>query len=123
MTRKRKMWLFGMLAVVVTTMVVGVGWSEPSYKGRSLTRWLQQCYDSLPEETQKIAQAQLAINAIGAEKALPVLMKMIQAKDGRVRSWVIQKNQKWHIGALKLREGIATRQLGVAGFEALGMNA
>jgi HEAT repeat protein len=125
MSRKHNAWPWPFAAIIVTVavVVIGAGWKEPSYKGKSLTRWLQQCYDASLEETQKIAQAHQAINAIGAEKALPVLMEMIKAEDGKVRSWIIQKNERWNIKGLKMREAIETRQLGVAGFEALGTNA
>jgi HEAT repeat protein len=84
---------------------------------------LQQGYGALPDETQKVAQAHQAINAIGAEKALPVLMRMMKAEDGKVRSWINQKNEKWNIKVLRAREASDTRQLGLVGFEALGSNA
>jgi HEAT repeat protein len=110
-------------AMAVVTIAISAAWSEPSYQGRGLTRWLRQCYDSSLEETQKIAEVHQAVNAIGAERALPVLLKMVRAKDGVIRSWIIQKNEKWGVRALKLHEAGETRQLGVAGFEALGTNA
>jgi hypothetical protein len=123
MSRKGKVWLLGVAAAAVAVVAISAGWSEPSYKGKSLTRWLQQGYGALPDETQKVAQAHQAINAIGAEKALPVLMRMMKAEDGKVRSWINQKNEKWNIKALRAREARDTRQLGLVGFEALGSNA
>jgi HEAT repeat protein len=124
-SRKSKVRLFGIIisAVAIIAIAIRAEWSEPSYKGQSLTRWLRQCYDSSLEETQKIAEAHQAINAIGAEKALPILLGMIKAKDGAVRSWIIQKADKWDVRVLKLHEAGEIRQWGVAGFEALETNA
>ena len=114
---------FGLLALIVGTVAVLAWWSrEPSYHGRALTSWLQQVYDTPLSETQRLSEAQAAVRAIGAEKALPVLLKLAEAQDGPIRSWVIKKNEKWNIRVLKMREAEDTQQLGIAGFEVLGTN-
>jgi HEAT repeat protein len=114
---------FGLLALIVGTVAVLVWWSrEPSYRGRKLTSWLQQIYDTPLSETQRLSEAQAAVRAIGAEKALPILLKLAEAQDGPIRSWVIKKNEKWNIRVLKLREAENTQQLGIRGFEVLGTN-
>jgi len=122
MRRKRNGWLGAVIVGVVALVAICAVSREPSYKGRNLTHWLQQCYDSSLDETQKISQAHQAINAMGAEKVVPVLLDMVKAKDGPIRSWIIQKNEKWDIKALRLREAATIRQMGVEGFEALGTN-
>jgi hypothetical protein len=51
---------------------------EPHYQGRALSSWLQQSYDTPLMETQRLAEAQSAIRAIGAKKSLPVLLKLVE---------------------------------------------
>lgn len=106
-----------LLAMVLLTL--GASGSEPTYKGRSLTSWLQQCYDASLEETQKISQAQAAINAIGAKKTLPILMSMVKARDGEVAPRISEKGSS---PSIRFPDGLDIRQLGVAGFEALDTN-
>jgi len=110
--------------VVVSVVFVGLAsWShEPRYRGRTLTSWLQQCDETPLMETQRLAEAQDAVRAIGASKALPILLRMVEAEDGPVRSWFIRMQEKWNIRFLKLREASLTQQLGIAGFEALETN-
>ena len=123
MSKRGKILGFGLLALIFGTVVVLAWWSrDPSYRGRTLTSWLQQIYDTPLSETQRLSEAQAAVRAIGAEKALPVLLKLTEAQDGPIRSWVIEKQEKWRIRRLKLREAEDSQQLGIAGFEVLGTN-
>jgi hypothetical protein len=114
---------FGFMALMVGVAAVLGWWSrEPSAGGRTLRSWLQQVYDTPLSETQKLSEAQAAVRAIGAEAALPLLLKLAEAQDGPIRAWVIQKQQRWDVSVLKLAEAEETQQLGVAGFEILGTN-
>jgi HEAT repeat protein len=113
----------GLLVLIAGTVAVLGWWSrEPSYHGRTLRSWLQQDYDTPLSETQKLSEAQAAVRAIGAEAAVPYLLKLAEAQDGPIRSWVIKKQQRWDLGGLMLREAEDTQQLAVAGFEVLGTN-
>ncbi len=80
-------------------------------------------------ETQRLAEAQDAIRGIGARKALPKLLNLVEAKDDPVSSWVIDAGDK-----LRISDEIGLRfirwhsaedfwWLGERGFEILGTNA
>jgi HEAT repeat protein len=122
MSRKRKRWVLGLVAVVVAAVALGSRWSEPHYRGRSLTAWLEQFADASLDEKERRSEAQKAICEIGAEKALPILLGMAKAHDGSVRSWINRKNENWDLRFLKKREAGATQQLAIAGFEVLETN-
>lgn len=112
------------LAALILGVIVVVGsWSrEPSYRGRTLTSWLRQ-YSGAPRDyTQPTSEAAVAIRAIGAERAMPHLLRMAQAQDGPIRRWIIRKNRNWDIPCLSMREAEMTQEFAIAGFEALGTN-
>ena len=126
-------------------MVVLLAWVvfrplEPRYHGRTLTRWLEQ-YDYNPgNETNLLEEAQRAVRAIGAKKALPVLINLVAAKNDPVSSWLIDRTSEFRNRYFRSRahyndssfedyERIQWhsaddfQQLGIAGFEILGTNA
>jgi HEAT repeat protein len=111
--------LFGALAVALILLHLG---HEPRYQGRPLTSWLHQCSDTPLEEKQRLDEAQQAVRAIGAGKALPTLLRMAEARDGPVRSWVIKQNEKLGARAFNIPTAEDTQQLAIAGFEALETN-
>ena len=111
--------LFGAAAVASILIYLG---REPGYQGRTLTSWLLQCSDTPLMEKERLTEAQQAVRAIGARKALPTLLRMSEARDGPFRSWVIKQNKKLGVHAFKIREAEDTQQLGIAGFEALETN-
>jgi len=96
---------------------------EPSYQGRSLSSWLQQCYDTPLNETQRLSEAQAAVRAIGAKKSVPVLLKLVETKEDPVSTWLIGQREKLRIDFLHWRSAEDWQQLGIAGFEALETNA
>jgi HEAT repeat protein len=110
-------------ALIVGFIVVVASWSrEPSYHGRTLTNWLKQFSDASLDEVQRQAEAEAAIRAIGVERAVPHLLRMAEAQDGPLRSWIIRKTEHRKIPLLSLREAEITQLYGIAGFEALGTN-
>lgn len=127
------------LSVAAILGVLTICVREPRYHGRTLTRWLWQYYSASLEETNRLQEAQNAVRAIGAKKAVPKLLKLVEAKDDPVSSWLIDKTGEWRIRFLKWRssenysledyERIQWRSaeefqmLGVRGFEILGTNA
>jgi HEAT repeat protein len=112
---RSKVFIFIAVGVVVASLLVAWWIREPRYEGRSLTSWLEQC--------TPVAQLEAfdAVRAIGAERALPHLMSMIRAHDGPMRSWMIERTEKWEM--LKIKSAEETRELGAEGFYVLGTNA
>ena len=106
------------LALISMIAILG---GEPSYRGRTLSSWLAQCRDTPLMEEARMEEAQQAVRAIGAAKALPRLLKMAQARDGRLRAWVIARSVEKEIPFLKdMSPAEDTQRLAVAGFEVLG---
>jgi HEAT repeat protein len=96
---------------------------EPRYQGRTLTSWLEQCSDTPLMETQRLTEAQEAVRAIGTQKALPKLLKLVEAKDDLVSTWIIAKSEKFRIRFFHWRSTLDFQLQGIAGFEVLGTNA
>src|SRR5665213_113029 len=117
------------LFVVAMFGVLAICTREPRYHGRTLTSWLQQCWDTPLMETQRLAEAQNAVRAIGANKALPKLLKLVEAKDDPVSLWMIDTGEKFRISDefgdrfLRWHSALDFQWLGERGFEALGTNA
>ena len=113
--------LLVVVAALVGVMLMLFG-REPRYQGRSLIGWLQQIHDPPWDETQ-IQQAQDAVRAIGAKKALPTLLKLIKATDDPASQWIAVKSEEFRIGFLKWHSADDFHELGLAGFEVLGTNS
>jgi len=108
--------------VLVLLVVTAARAAEPKYRGRSLTSWLEQCWDTPLMETQRLAEAQQAVRAIGAQRALPTLLSLVKTKDDPVSTWMMEKTEKYRVRNLHWHSA-AERQLeGIAGFEVLGTN-
>ncbi len=101
---------------------------EPRYHGRTLTSWLQEYWDTSLSETQRLAEVQSAVRAIGAKKALPELLKLVEAKDDPVSLWMIDTGEKFRISDefgdhfLRWRSAEDFWWLGERGFEIFGIN-
>jgi HEAT repeat protein len=121
--KARSIFIFVALVVVLGGVVLLSPLREPSYQGRSLTSWLQQCKDTGFYETQRLAQAQNAVRAMPVRKVLPRLLKLAETTDDPVSLWVIGLTDKFRIQFLKWHTAEDFQQLGIAGFEALGTNA
>ncbi len=50
-------------------------------KKRTLTSWLQQCWGYAANGNTGVAEAQNAILGIGAKKALPKLLRLVQSEE------------------------------------------
>jgi HEAT repeat protein len=83
---------------------------------------LQQCSDTPLMETQRLAEAQEAVRAIGAQKALPMLLSLVETKDDPVSTWMMEKTEKFRMRNLHWRSAIERQLEGIAGFEVLGTN-
>lgn len=117
------------LFVVATLVVLIVCVREPRYHRRTLTSWLQQYWNTSLQETNELAEAQNAVRSIGAKKALPELLKLVEAKDDPVSLWMIDTGEKFRISDefgdrfLRWRPAEDFWWLGERGFEILGTNA
>jgi HEAT repeat protein len=130
MNQTVKLRFFFALFIFTTLGVLIICTSEPRYQGRTLTSWLQQYEDgSVMAETQRVAEAQNAVRAIGAKKALPKLLKLVEAKDDPVSLWMIDKGEKfrisdkWGTRFFRWHSAEDFEWLGQQGFEILGTNA
>lgn len=122
--------IFGaIISATLCVLVLVICFREPRYHGRTLTSWLQQYWDTSLDETQQLAEAQDAVRGIGAKKAVPKLLKLVEAEDDPVSLWVIDVGSK-----LRISDEIGLRfirwhsaedfwWLGERGFEILGTNA
>jgi HEAT repeat protein len=122
--------------VVLLGICIGL-FREPHYQGRSLTGWLQQYAVSGLNETQRREQASVAVRSIGAKKALPAIMNLVETKDDPVSSWLIDKWWKYRGRVLatffkdpyqesdliQLHDAREFQLYGLAGLEILGTNA
>jgi len=101
----------------------GAEGGEPRHNGRPLKYWLHQYWLASEEKQKEKAEAEVAINAIGAKKAVPELLYMAAVKDGPVRRWLEKNGEKYHVKFLQ-PETISELQLdAITGFEVLGTNA
>src|ERR1017187_5613170 len=103
--------------------VVAAHGAEPRYRGRTLGSWLQQCSDTPLMETQRLAEAQEAVRAIGAQKALPKLLKLVETNDDPVSAWMIAKSEELRLRFFHWHSALEFQLQGIAGFEVLGTNA
>jgi HEAT repeat protein len=101
---------------------------QPRYHGRTLTSWLQQGFETSLDETQRLAEVQNAVRAIGAKKALPKLLKLVEAKDDPASLWIIDAGDKLRISDeiglrfIRWHSAQDFRWLGVTGFRIFGTN-
>jgi HEAT repeat protein len=73
-------------------------------------------------DTQRVAEIEMAIRAIGAEKALPTLLTRLKTKETPIRAWTIEKAEKYHIRLLHLNSATECQLQGIVGFKVLGTN-
>ena len=114
---------FLILIAVLFGILLMLSARDPRYGGRSLTSWLQQCSDTPLMETQRLAEAQAAVRAIGAARVLPKSLSLVETREDPISPWIMAKSEKYHLRFLKWRSAEDLQQLGIAGFEVLGTNA
>jgi HEAT repeat protein len=123
MSKRSKIIGLVLAALILGVIVVVASRSrEPSYRGRTLTSWLKECSGDLGSGGLPSSEAAVAIRVIGAERAMPHLLRMAHAQDGPIRGWIIRKNENWDIPCLRMREAWMAQKFAIAGFEALGTN-
>lgn len=96
---------------------------EPRYRNRTLTSWLKQYSRASLDETNRLAEAEEAIRAIGPEKSVPILLKLLTTKDRRTDKWVLETSKRFKLDFLHWQTELDCELEGVAGFEVFGSNA
>ena len=96
---------------------------EPRFQNRTLTSWLRQYSRASLDETNRLAEAQEAIRAIGPKKSLPILLKLLRTKDGRFDKWVLNNSERFKLEFLHWQTELDCELEGADGFEVLGSNA
>jgi len=119
---RRRIVIPAVVLLVGGVIVLMLRSGEPRYQGRTLTSWLQQCADSTLMETQRLTEAQTAIRAIGAQKALPELLKLVKTRDSRIGTWLVEQSEKSEGRFFHWHSATELQLQGIAGFEALGTN-
>jgi len=120
----RKSTTVGFLTVLAFGALIAlIRLNEPCYNGRTLTGWLQQYSDASMDETQRLAEARSAVLAIGAQKALPRILKLAETQDDPVSTWMTAKTEEFRIPFFHWRSTIDSQLMGFDGFEILGTNA
>jgi HEAT repeat protein len=123
MTRRGKTLTLVLAALVLCLVaVLASRTAEPRFRGRALSSWLQQHWQTGSMDTQRVAEVETAIRAIGAEKVLPTLLTRLRTKESPIRAWAIEKAEKHHIRFLHLNSATECQLQGIAGFEVLGTN-
>ena len=123
MTRRAKMFALVLVALLLCLIaVLASRTAEPRYRGRTLSSWLQQHWQTGSMDTQRVAEVETAIRAIGAEKALPTLLTRLKTKESPIRAWAIDKAEKHHIRFLHLNSATECQLQAIVGFEVLGTN-
>ena len=74
---------------IAALLIAAIGWQlyatrEPSYQGKTLTKWLDEGYGVRPPPSADIGNPEEALHAIG-KAAIPSLMRMLKAKDSRLK--------------------------------------
>jgi len=115
---------FGLLILIgFSVWIILLRTGEPRYQGRTLTSWLKQYSSASLDETNQLAEAQEAIRAIGPKKSLPILIRLLKAKDGPIDRWVLNSSERFKLESLHWQTELDCELEGVAGFEVLGSNA
>jgi hypothetical protein len=126
---------FGIVVVAILTswlMVHLGGLKEPSYQGRTLTDWLNDCSVYPPQGfgeyprafNPRVLAAEHAVKEIGTN-AIPVLLKMLQTGDSTTELKIeinVLLDRQSLIG-FRFRPGYDYRNLAVFGFEILNKDA
>ncbi len=97
---------------------------EPESQGRNLSSWLQQGTEPV-RHLKKLTEARMAIQAMGPQEVIPVLLRLVRASD-RQRSFhslLLDLAQQFNIYVGPVYQSDDPSDMAVAGFQALGTNA
>lgn len=110
-----------LLAVTTIVFIAFRRSAEPSYQGQPLSRWLEQV-DSNRASATSSEQAKAAIRHIGT-KALPTLIRMVQARDSALKQAVLKWSAKQTLIKFDFTPAGTRRNQAQRGYEILGPEA
>lgn len=113
------------IAAIIALLVIGAAalvW-EPRQNGHPLQYWLHQYWFSSEQEQKLKKEAEGAIRAIGATKAVPELLRLVRTKNGPIRRWLEQNGERYHLRFVQPPPVDELHLDGITGFEVLGTNA
>jgi hypothetical protein len=119
MGKKRRI----LLAALLVALLCAFGWwltrpSEPSYKGKSLSAWLEDYGPPHPDAHE----ADEAVRHIGTN-AIPILLRMLRANDSPLKTKLIEWLGRQHLARIKIASADDKHFDAWAAFQALGENA
>jgi hypothetical protein len=112
------------IAIAMTASTLLRRKPEPEFRGRSLTSWLKQATEPA-KRSKRVIEARNAINAIGADQAIPVLVQLAGTKqtDRSFNDWLMEFARSFNINLTPTLESSDPTILAMTGFEVLGTNA
>ena len=120
MAKRRRIWLLaGMLVALVALVCLALHDPEPSYKGKSLRVWILK--DTSPEFGYS-KEAKEAVLQIGTN-GVPIFLKMLRAKDSKLKSGFIKLLEKQSLVGLRLTPAGDKNLAACRAFEILGADA
>src|SRR5260370_1169344 len=110
------------LALLFLAVIGGIAWlalrpSEPMYKGKRLSVWLEN-YDH-GRSDPGFQETGEAVRHIGTN-AIPTLLRRVRAKDSLLTLRLIALAQKQHVFKVKFKPASILQLEGMVGFQALG---
>jgi hypothetical protein len=90
--------------------------SEPTYEGKSLSKWLAG-YEIGTSAAER--ETDQAIRHMGTN-TLPYLLPMLWAKDSTAKVWIIENMRRWHIHNFNYTPAITRNERASRAFWALG---
>lgn len=110
-------------SALLVLICLSVAAGEPRQNGHPLRYWLKQYWSASEEEQRSKSEAETAIRAIGAKKAVPELLRLVAVKDSPARRWLEKNSERYHLQFLAPRSVTEMQVDGITGFEVLGTNA
>jgi HEAT repeats len=112
-----------LLAALLVAPLCGFGWwllrpSEPSYKGKSLSVWLEY----LASDDGNTPEAREAVRQIGAN-AIPTLLRMLRANDSPLKTKCIELLDRQHLVKVRITPALEKNYEAGDAFSALGVDA
>lgn len=117
-------WIGIVVVIAIIAAVVLRPQPEPTYQGRSLSSWLRQATEP-PRHAKLLGEARDAIRAIGAERTIPVLLRLINlnGKQTTLRDMVQDIGREMNLIVGPMWQSNDSSTMATAGFDALGSNA
>lgn len=112
-------WIFllALAALLVAVSILLLSEKESSYRGKSLSEWLEAIPFEPPHDPP-VPEAQAAVRAIGTN-ALPFLLEWVVERDSSLRQALIRFDNSQNVLNLNLKPAERKAQEAIAGFMAL----